>query len=188
METNEPRTKHCKRYNLPGHAHALTFSCYQRQPFLLDQAICKLLSDSINGAAQKHRFSVWGYVLMPEHVHLLVFSAARPYSISAFLQSVKQPVARTVIHRWKQISDSRLSKIQTGQKHQPYRLWLPGGGFDQNLCDRNACVDVIRYMHFNPVKRKLVVCPSEWFYSSFNDWENQRQGPVLIDKKSFPAG
>src|SRR4051812_32007928 len=33
-EPDVPSRKRCKRFNLPGHAHYLTFSCFQRQPFL----------------------------------------------------------------------------------------------------------------------------------------------------------
>ena len=64
--------KKCKRYDISGHAHELTFCCYRKQKFLAKDRTCKWLADAIDAARMKHCFSLWAYVFMPEHVHLLV--------------------------------------------------------------------------------------------------------------------
>jgi hypothetical protein len=68
-----PHRKACKRYNTPGHAHALTFSCFRRQAFLSKDQSRQWLIEAIDRARQKLHFHVWAYVIMPEHAHLLVW-------------------------------------------------------------------------------------------------------------------
>ena len=58
------RRKPCKRYNDPGHAHALTFSCFKRQSFLSKDGSRKWLIEAIDRARFKHRFHIWAYVIM----------------------------------------------------------------------------------------------------------------------------
>ncbi len=78
-------TKKCKRYNNPGHAHELTFSCYRNQKFLLSERVCKWLIESIEKAREKNKFSLWAYVFMPDHVHLLIQPTIEQYNISNIL-------------------------------------------------------------------------------------------------------
>ena len=74
------RRIHRKAINAPGHAHELTFSCYQRYPFLKAERTCLWLVDAIQAARVKHNFDLWAYVFMPEHVHLIVRPREPDYS------------------------------------------------------------------------------------------------------------
>lgn len=180
--------KTCKRRNWPCQAHALTFSCYHRQPFLLQQAVCERLAESLTKACEGHKFALWAYVFMPEHVHILVWPRQTDYSISAFLQSVKQPVARWAVGLLKVNRAPFLVKMATGQKTKPYRFWQAGGGYDRNVINFDAAWKEINYMHLNPVRRKLVETPYAYFYSSFKDWNTDAKGPIAVDWKSFYVG
>src|SRR4051794_20643982 len=84
--------KFCRRFNDPGHAHLFTFSCFRRQPLLSKDRSRQWLADAIDRAREKHRFHLWAYVVMPEHVHLLVWPTEPAYDISDFLTSVKRSV------------------------------------------------------------------------------------------------
>jgi len=63
MEQRQFIKKKCKRYNIPGHAHELTFSCYRNQKFLMSERTCQWLIESIERAREKHNFSLWAFVL-----------------------------------------------------------------------------------------------------------------------------
>jgi hypothetical protein len=79
--------KTCRRFNDVGHAHFLTFSCYHRQPFLSRDRSRQWMLDAIARAREQYDFHLWAYVIMPEHVHLLIWPARREYSISAILKT-----------------------------------------------------------------------------------------------------
>lgn len=61
-----------KRYQTEGHNHFLTFSCYRRLPFLNDDHARTVFLDLLETLRRRHQFLLFGYVLMPEHVHLLL--------------------------------------------------------------------------------------------------------------------
>ena len=64
--------KRCRRYDAPGDAHALTFSCYRRLPLLSRDRTREWLVEAIEQARACERFYLWAYVILPEHVHVLI--------------------------------------------------------------------------------------------------------------------
>lgn len=179
--------KCCHRFNIPGHAHELTFSCYHNKPFLLSERIRIYLVDSIIAGREKYKFDLWAYVFMPDHVHLLICPIETQYSISEILLSIKQPVSRRTIGFLKANNHSGLKHLATGQKTRPYRFWQKGGGYDRNITKVETLIEAVRYIHNNPVRKGLVEMPEQWYYSSAANWQKSRQGPIPIDFDSFPA-
>jgi len=51
--------------------HFLTFSCYHHLPYFASPEAKKLFEDALERIRKKLNFVVAGYVVMPEHVHLL---------------------------------------------------------------------------------------------------------------------
>jgi putative transposase len=60
------------RYQKSGDFHFITFSCYRRLPLLDHGAACGVFEGELESARLRYGFVVAGYVVMPEHVHLLV--------------------------------------------------------------------------------------------------------------------
>src|SRR5438105_3542553 len=89
--------KRCRRYNEPGHAHELTFSCYGRLPLLSRDRTRGWLMEAIDEARTSERFDLWAYVIMPEHVHILIRPREPGYEISRILWRIKRPVGRRAI-------------------------------------------------------------------------------------------
>ena len=75
--------------------HFLTFSCYHRKPFFHDAALCDLFLKALEGARRRYRLVVLGYVVMPEHVHLLVSEPQRE-TLSTVVQAIKLSFIRSV--------------------------------------------------------------------------------------------
>jgi putative transposase len=177
--------KRCKRYNVPGHGHYLTFSCYRRRSLLNLDGVYMNLAKSLSKACIRYDVALRAYVFMPEHVHLLVWPRQKEYSISKFLLAVKQPVARWVLRYHKQHQTRSLEQMATGQSKRPYQFWQAGGGYDRNIVSRDEALDVMNYIHLNPVRRKLVERPKDWCYCSYKDWEMDEAGPIEIDRRGF---
>ncbi len=110
--------KRCVRLNIPGHAHALTFSCYRRYPLLMDRIVSGFLETAISNAMAKHNFSVWAFVFMPEHVHLLIKPDQKVYDISAIKKSICQSSSRRSINHYKSSAPEMIDLLCTIQKHQ----------------------------------------------------------------------
>jgi len=61
-----------KRYDIPGHTHELTFSCYHRYNYLVAEGICLIFLEESGRGRSEFQFELWAYALMPNHVHLLI--------------------------------------------------------------------------------------------------------------------
>jgi putative transposase len=132
-----PHRKTCKRHNNPGDAHALTFSCFQRQPFLSKDRSRQWLIEAIDRARDKLHFHVWAYVIMPEHAHLLVWPTEAVYDISDVLNSIKQSVAKRALLFVQKHAPEFLPRMEDRQPNGDvhYRFWQRGGGYDRNICE-----------------------------------------------------
>ncbi|MGC1872029.1 MAG: transposase [Acidobacteriaceae bacterium] len=141
--------------------HFLTFSCYRRLPLLGTDAAYSVFEQELETVRLRYGFVVVGYVLMPEHVHLLV-GETRTASLAVALQVLKQQTSR------------KLKKPGTAQFWQ--RRYS-----DFNVCTKEKTVEKLNYMHRNPVERGLVAMPEDWRWSSFRHYATGEQSTVEIE-------
>ena len=64
--------KGLKRYYGSGDLHFITCSCYRRLGLLGSRMPRDLLVDRLEQVRKKYQFAICGYVVMPEHIHLLI--------------------------------------------------------------------------------------------------------------------
>jgi putative transposase len=180
--------KSCRRWNDAGHAHVLTFSCFQRQPLLSKDRSRQWLLTGIERARVKHAFDLWAYVIMPEHVHLLILPSLAEYSISAILKTIKQSVARQALLFVRQQAPEFLVRMEDKQPNGQisYRFWQLGGGYDRNLPEPKAVWQTLDYIHANPVRRNLCKYAVDWPWSSALEWQQPGTGLPRVDRESFP--
>ena len=156
-----------KHYDISFHAHELTFSCYHRYNYLNDTAVCKIFLEELEAARIRFDFKIWAYVLMPNHVHLLIFPKKKKYQTAKILQHIKAKTAQR--YRKKILAESPEQFEQycvTCKGVRVFRLWQAGAGFDRNLWNPKAIHNVIGYIEGNPVRAKLVEKPEDWPWSS----------------------
>ncbi len=187
MDTTHRKT--CRRYNTPGHAHALTFSCLRREAFLSRDGSRQWLIEGIDRARDKLLFHLWAYVIMPEHAHVLVWPTGSEYDISAILNSIKQSVSKRAlihVHRHAPAFLPRMEDRQpNGDVH--YRFWQRGGGYDRNVFEPVTVFEQIKYLHNNPDRCQLCAKAEDWIWSSAADYSGIRVGPLRIDRESLPV-
>jgi putative transposase len=76
------------RFQQTGDLHFVTFSCYRRKPHLGHPSARDTFERSLEAMRLRYDFFVSGYVVMPEHVHLLV-SEPRKALLAKALQALK---------------------------------------------------------------------------------------------------
>lgn len=176
----EPHRKRVKHFEVPGEAHFLTFSCYKRLPLFSKDRTRRWIVDALDQARSKHQFDLWGWVIMPEHVHLLIKPLRTDYRIKTILAVINQPVSRRAIGWLREHDPVYLSKLAEGGYCA--RFWQRGGGYDSNVEDPEAAVEILTYIHLNPVRRGLVEKPTEWYWSSANGCDEDSTDPITIDR------
>jgi putative transposase len=161
------RPPHRRAFDEVGHAHELTFSCYRRFPFLAADRTCRWLADAINRARISLDFSLWAYVFMPDHVHLIIDPRQPVYEIRHILKAIKEPVGRQAVGYLADYAPQWLPRLTRQRGRRTERLfWQSGGGYDRNITDPDTLRAMIDYTHLNPVRRGLVTKPADWKWSS----------------------
>jgi len=147
-----------KRFQHTGEFHFVTSSCYGRRAYLASPDSKSLFEDVLERFRVKFGFYLFGYVVMPEHVHLLLSEPSEGQLASA-LHAIK-------------LSMSKLSK--------QHPFWQPRY-YDFNVFSSKKQVEKLKYMHRNPVKRGLVEKPDDWEWSSFRHYAFGIHGKVEIE-------
>ena len=169
--------------------HFLTFSCYQRLPLFDDKARCDLFLRILERVRRRYRFVVLGYVVMREHVHLLVSEPQRE-TLSTTIQALKVGFVRSLqSSHGESIVRSPMSRKRSetwgtpvssdGVPVGPNRFWQ-ARFYDFNVWTEKKRIEKLRYIHRNPVTRGLVASPELWPWSSFRWYWRGEVGPVKI--------
>ena len=160
--------KTIRHFHEPGDLHELTFSCYRQMPLLTKDVWREMLCRSIDKAMTRWNFRLVAFVLMPEHVHLLVYPTAAIVEIDNLLSAIKQPYS-VRIKNLLLASGSDLVERLTVQERPgkaAFRYWQEGPGYDRNLSSQKAVLAAIDYIHRNPIRRGLVDERTHWKWSS----------------------
>ena len=148
------------RYRHTGGFHTLTWSCYRRKPLLQTASVKVLFEKSLETMRLRYGFVVCGYVLMPEHIHLMV-NEPKLTLLSKAIQAVKLSVS-----------------VQSEE-----RPFWQARYYDFNVHNPKKREEKLRYMHLNPVRRGLVDKPEDWPHSSFRHYAFGEVGRVEIESE-----
>lgn len=151
-----------QRFHHSGQAHFITFACWHRRCNFADRANRLVFESALERIRRDYRLCVYGYVVMPDHVHLLLSEPKRE-TLAVAIQSLKQGVSRRLIgdapHFW--------------QKRY----------YDFNVRSEEQFREKLRYIHRNPVKKELCARPEDWEWSSFRHYATGLEGIVEIESE-----
>ncbi len=171
------------RFHDSGQSHFVTFGRYHRRLLLTTDESRRIFEAALERVRRRFRLQVYGYVVMPEHVHLLLSEPQREsssgetasanistggpfkpsFGLSGALKSLKQGVSRRLIgdaeHFW--------------QKRY----------YDFNIRNYPQFVEKLRYIHGNPVRAGLCERPEDWEWSSFRHYATGCEGRVEIESE-----
>ncbi|MBZ5668101.1 MAG: transposase [Acidobacteriia bacterium] len=165
-----------KRYYGAGHLHFITCSCYRRQPFLGTPRRRDLLLTVLEQVRKRYQFVVAGYVVMPEHIHLLI-SEPQKKTPSTVMQALKLGFARRLLAQAKRNRNPAQAVLFA---RSPQHVWQRRF-YDFNVWTEHKRIEKLRYLHRNPVERGLVASPELWRWSSFRAYFLGEAGRVRVN-------
>jgi putative transposase len=151
------------RIQQANHIHFVTFSCYRRAPKLAWEESRDTFCAVLEAMRVRWDFCVLGYVVMPEHVHLLLNEPSRG-SLATALQMLKQTAS-----------------LRMGPQREP--LWM-SRYYDFNVWSEEKVTEKLEYMHFNPVKRGVAHEGMDWRWSSASFYAGLGMGPVVVERSA----
>ena len=146
------------RFQESGNLHFLTFSCYRRLPYFRNAERREIFERALEAMRVKYDFYINAYVVMPEHVHLLL-SEPKKAVLAKAIQALKISVSMQ-------------------QKERPF--WMHRY-YDYNVYSQYKFQQKLKYIHRNPVSRGLVEKPEDWAWSSFRHYATGVRGVVEVE-------
>jgi len=164
-----------KRHDEPNQIHFITFSCFRRLQFFRHDNVKLMFINAMKRVRDRFNIRWIGYVIMPEHVHLLVAPQAKGSGditpISRFLNAIKGAAGHdgkeALRDMWRQnrsLGTRILNAWATGAEPKPF--WKPRG-YDFNVVRDDTLLQKLDYIHKNPIRRGLVDRAEQWRWSSF---------------------
>ncbi len=156
----------------------VTFSCFQRRPLLTDSSVVNTLLETVAEIRLKHQLKLFAYVIMPEHVHLVIHPPEY-LRLGPVIGELKSKSAGRII-------SSGVPSLPDGcrvMKNGVFRrVFWQSRCYDHNCRTDEIVLEKIHYCHKNPVNRGLVSSPEKWQWSSFNWFRGQNEVPLQMDE------
>ena len=160
--------------------HFITCSCYRRQPLLGTRHARDVFLRIFEQVRRKYKFAVVGYVVMPEHFHILTAEPEKG-NPSTILPVLKQSVAHRLLKPSRKRRSNQPMLWRDDGSGQHRHFWQPRF-YDFNVYSNEKRAEKLRYMHENPVNRGLVPSPELWRWSSFRAYFCEEASVVRIDE------
>lgn len=133
MGTTGDNRKQLRRWERERDIRFLTFSTFRRRPVMLE-SIKDFFASELARARRDFGMELFAWVIMPEHVHLLVRASGASWA--AIAMSIKTETSKFGLGTLRRVGSEWLGELERGEDVRP-RFWQHGGGFDRN-CRNSA--------------------------------------------------
>jgi putative transposase len=175
MSTTRKRKQPLERRYGFGDLHFITSSCYRRLPFLATARARDCFLKILSEVRDRYDFALLGYVVMPEHIHLLISEPNRE-NPSTVMKILKQRVSRSLRRRRRKGATEGQLRLWEDSPLSAYPRFWQRRFYDFNVWSARKHHEKLNYMHFNPVKRGIVSHPEEWRWSSYRFYLKREAG------------
>ena len=172
----------------PGQLQFITTSTYRRTPLFLSDRFRRCFVQRLEEVRQELHFLLIGWVLMPEHFHILI-KPEPAETTPLMMKGLKEESAKRIIrtlrenlqYPWCRKTLARLRLPSTVHDESHYRLWQRRF-YPFNVFSEKKFQEKLDYMHNNPVTRGLVSSPGDWPWSSWRFYYLQDASILRMDR------
>ena len=163
-----------ERYRIVGDVgvYFVTFTVVEWLPVFIDEPPCKVLTNSLNFCIHNKHLRVHAYVVMPTHLHAVVFdSEFKSERLKHTLDDMRKFTGRQLADYCSRHMPRYYTEIfrkHAGDDRQR-RFWQPTQ-HAEGIMTQKFWQEKVNYIHWNPVCKGLVRCPEDWRFSSAAFW------------------
>ena len=166
-------------------AYYFTSVAHHRLPIFQTDKLKRVVCDAYEEVRRKHGILILAYVIMLDHVHLLVYSNKEMSEVLRLLNGVS---ARRVIQYLKENGfEDSLFKLrgETRERNHKHSVWQHHPD-SLEIFGEDTFRQKAEYIHMNPVRAGLVASPLEYRFSSSRLWAGRVEDePLLTDHKEI---
>ena len=171
-------------FQIKGHIYYITTVVYGRLSIFTKPSFVIPLIDSLHYYRHKQHFKLLGYVIMPDHIHLMVWPQAKS-SVSDLMRDFKEFTAKRIIRQaeveeqnnW--VTAFKQAGLDTGRS--THKVWQDDY-WDENVYSEKFLREKLNYIHRNPIRAGLAESPEDYPYSSYRNYVNGDESLIEIDR------
>jgi len=169
-----------QHYDESGTVRFITITCHNKLRLFQQPHLCELFCHHLMKFRVDNRVKLFAYVLMPNHIHM-VLSPPADLKLGIAIGQLKGRFAHEVLKQWRDqnLPILTLLKVNRGRK-QDFAFWMPRC-FDYNCRTNRQVLTKIQYCHNNPIRAGLVTNLSDWLWSSYHWYQGDKDGIIKID-------
>jgi REP element-mobilizing transposase RayT len=151
----------------------VTFTVIDWMPIFTNKIYFDILIENLKIYSEKYNASIMGYVIMTNHIHLLIKSK----DTIKFIQNFKSFTTRELL---KHINDERKPYLVNSKVFSYQKIWqrtnMPILIYSDRFFNQK-----LNYIHNNPVEKGYVEAPEDWIYSSARNYMRNDQSIIFVD-------
>lgn len=173
-----------ERIQLPDAIYYITTVVYQRLPIFKQASYAIAIIDSLNFYRFKQGYRILGFVIMPDHLHMLIWLGATS-TISEIMRDLKKYTAVRII-RQAEVENNQewlayFEQAERQTKRSQNKVWQDSF-WDKIIISEEILRQKLNYIHYNPVRAGLVESVSDYPYSSYRNYMDGDDSLLMIDR------
>jgi REP element-mobilizing transposase RayT len=165
----------------------ITFTVVEWLPIFIDEVPCKIFTDSFNYCIANKHLAVNAYVIMPTHLHAIVFDVDFDQErLKHTLDNMRKFTGRQLLdHCTAHLPECYTDVFQqhAGEDRQR-RFWQPTQ-HPVGIYSEGVWKEKVNYLHSNPCRKGLVLRPEDWRFSSAMFWSTREPCDVKVSDVSW---
>jgi REP element-mobilizing transposase RayT len=164
-----------------------TFTVVEWLPVFIDDTACKIVADSLNFCAENKSLRINAYVIMPTHLHAMVFDMDFNLErLKHTLDDLRKFTGRKLLEHAAVHLPGSFTEVFRGQagEDRQRRFWQPTqhpiGIFSEGVWRQK-----LDYLHQNPCRKGLVLRPEDWRFSSALYWSSREENDVRLSEAGW---
>jgi putative transposase len=162
----------------------ITFTVVEWLPVFIDETVCKIVTNSLNYCIQNKSLGVNAYVIMPTHLHAVLFDIQfNADRLKHTLDDMRKFTGRLLVEHAAQHLPKMYTSVfeEKAGKDRQHRFWQPTQ-HPVGITSEPFWKQKVDYLHHNPCRKGLVRCPDDWRFSSARYWLNGEAGDVQVSE------
>ena len=169
-----------KHYDNDGRARFVTFCIHRSIAILTNDPFRRIVVDAIDKSRAVHGFALLAYVVMPEHVHL-VLRPPEVMKLGTVVGEIKRIAVKEILIHLSNADGQAVDRLTVSRNSVERRVLWQRRCYDHNCRNEKSVWEKVSYCHQNPVKRGLVKKAEDWEWSSCRWYEGDRDVPLQMD-------
>lgn len=172
-----------KHFVIEGHIYYVTTNVYNRLPIFTRPSFIIPLLDSLNYYRYQHHCKLLGYVIMPDHIHVILFPIGES-QLGDFMRDFKRFTSGRLVRQVKVEGitewSNAFAKAGEATNRGENKVWQDDY-WDKNIYSEKFLRQKLNYIHRNPVRANLVAEPDGYPYSSYRNYTKNDHSLIEVD-------